>query len=77
MNLFTTIASSTEAIRKATVEVRVERTPSRTVYHLTGEDKAVKCKVESLYREYPSSGYGTFATYTGNKAIVTRANSCD
>jgi hypothetical protein len=74
--LIATAVSSANAIANATVFVRIERTPSRTVYHLTGKEAAVRCKVEKLMNEYNPWGYGTSAVYSETGAVVSRANSC-
>lgn len=61
----------------AEVGVRIQRGPSFTEYHITGNPDAVQEKIDSIMRQYHPLGYGTTAKLTETGAIVTRSNSCD
>ena len=71
------VINHADVVRRATVEVSTAKTSYNTVYTLIGDPRAVQFKIESLLREYPNMGYGTWAKVTPVGAIVTRSNSCD
>lgn len=66
-----------EALNNAVVFVDWKQGPSTTTYTLTGHMDAVRCKVESLFREFNPFGYGSRVEYTPTGAVFTRSNSCD
>ena len=70
------IAATLDAIAAATVQVRYENIGGTMRWHLTGQEDAVRAKVNELFRSHPTQGYGTTVEKRGAETVVT-AYSCD